>query len=60
MREVRDRYLLSNVLGTTFVDAYYRVSPHITDVVARSPLLAAIIHLALIPLRLAAQLMLSE
>lgn len=49
LRAVRDTYLLDNALGTAFVDAYYRVSPAIADVVAQSPVLAALVRLLLVP-----------
>jgi hypothetical protein len=49
LRDVRDTYLLDNAAGTAFVDAYYHVSPAIADVVAQSPVLAAIIRVMLVP-----------
>lgn len=49
LRAVRDEYLLSNAAGTAFVDAYYQVSPAIADVVAKSPVLASIIRVLLVP-----------
>ena len=49
LRSVRDVYLLDNALGTAFVDAYYRVSPQAAAAVARYPVLAAAVRLALTP-----------
>src|SRR5690606_614405 len=49
LREVRDSYLLDNAAGTFFVDAYYHVSPAIADVVAQSPVLAAVVRVLLVP-----------
>jgi len=50
LRAVRDEYLLSTPLGTLFVDTYYRVSPPIADVVAQSPMLAAVVRFVLVPI----------
>ena len=47
LRGWRDGYLLSNHLGTAFVDLYYRASPPIADLIATHPLLAAIARLAI-------------
>jgi hypothetical protein len=49
LRAVRDTYLLDNAVGSAFVDTYYRVSPAIADAVAQSPVLAAAVRLALVP-----------
>jgi len=49
LRAFRDTYLLSSSGGTAFVDAYYRVSPFIANVVAQSPFLAAVVRLLLAP-----------
>ena len=49
LRVFRDTWLLDSAAGTAFVDVYYHVSPAIADVVAASPLLAAIVRIALIP-----------
>lgn len=49
LRAVRDEYLLSNAAGTAFVDAYYQVSPAIADAVAKSPVLAALVRVLLVP-----------
>ncbi len=59
LRAVRDTYLLDNALGTAFVDTYYRLSPAIADIVAKSPVLAAAVRLALVPVILAAKLAMS-
>ncbi len=49
LRAVRDTYLLESAVGSAFVDAYYRVSPAVADVVAGSPFLAALVRVLLIP-----------
>lgn len=49
LRAVRDTYLLSNPVGTAFTDVYYRVSPALADVVADSPVLAALVRVLLVP-----------
>jgi hypothetical protein len=50
LRAFRDVYLLDNALGTAFVDTYYRVSPFIADIVARSPFLALCVRMILWPI----------
>ncbi len=49
LRSVRDAFMLDNAVGTAFVDAYYRVSPAVADVVAQSPVLAAMVRMVLVP-----------
>lgn len=49
LRAVRDNYLLDNAIGTALVDTYYQVSPPVADVVAKSPLLAALVRVLLVP-----------
>ena len=49
LRALRDTYLLDNAIGTALVDTYYRVSPAIADVVAQSPVMAAVVRLLLLP-----------
>jgi hypothetical protein len=49
LRAIRDTYLLDNAIGTALVDTYYRVSPAIADIVAQSPVLAAVVRLLLLP-----------
>ena len=50
LRGVRDAYLLDTALGAAFVDTYYRMSPPIADLVARSPFLATVVRAVLIPI----------
>lgn len=50
LRMFRDTYLLDSALGTAFVDAYYRISPPLADLVAEHPLLAALVRVILIPI----------
>lgn len=59
LRSFRDTYMLSNPVGTAAVDAYYHVSPAIADAVAKSPALAAVVRIALVPVILAAKLALT-
>ncbi len=49
LRTVRDTYLLDSALGTAFVDAYYSVSPQVASAVAKSPVLTALVRIALVP-----------
>lgn len=49
MREFRDRYLLANSLGRTFVELYYRYSPALARVVADSKPRKILIRSALMP-----------
>ncbi|MCC6144991.1 MAG: IPT/TIG domain-containing protein, partial [Candidatus Hydrogenedentes bacterium] len=49
LRAFRDTVLLDNAMGTAMVDAYYRVSPEIANVVAQSPVLAAAVRMVLVP-----------
>jgi hypothetical protein len=49
LRAVRDGYMLDSAIGTAVVDLYYQVSPPIADVVARSPMLAALVRVLLVP-----------
>jgi hypothetical protein len=49
LRAVRDSYLLTNPVGTAFVDAYYHASPALADVVATSPMLATLVRVVLVP-----------
>ena len=44
LRDFRDQVLLKNPLGSRFVEAYYRVSPPIADVIAESDFLRAIVR----------------
>jgi len=49
MREFRDRYLLTNSFGRTFVELYYRYSPALARVVADSKPRKILIRSALMP-----------
>ena len=55
LRVFRDAYLLDSPLGTAFVDLYYRTSPPLADMIARSPWLGAVVRCALWPMILAAR-----
>ena len=59
LRDFRDAYLLDNAVGTAFVDVYYSTSPAIADVVAKSPVLAAMVRLVLMPVIFFAKLALA-
>jgi len=59
LREVRDTYFLNNAVGTALVDTYYRFSPAVADVVAKSPVLAAAVRIALLPVVLLSKLVLA-
>lgn len=56
LRNVRDTWLLDNLLGATFVDTYYRISPPMADAVAQSPALRTVVRLFLMPILLLAKL----
>jgi len=49
LREFRDHYLLTNPLGRTFVDFYYRVSPPIAEFITEHPSLKPIVRAGLLP-----------
>jgi alpha-tubulin suppressor-like RCC1 family protein len=49
LREFRDEYLLTNLVGQAFVDFYYRVSPPIADLITNHPSLKPIARAALMP-----------
>jgi hypothetical protein len=59
LRDFRDTYLLTNTPGTMFVDAYYHLSPPVAKVIADSPLLAALVRIALAPVILFSKLALA-
>ena len=50
LRNIRDEHLLTNAIGSSFVDSYYRLSPPIADVVASQPLLKSIVQVLLMGL----------
>ncbi|MBI5091335.1 MAG: IPT/TIG domain-containing protein [Candidatus Hydrogenedentes bacterium] len=56
LRDFRDAYLLNNAVGSAFVDAYYHVSPAVADVVAKSPVMAAVVRILLVPVILLAKM----
>jgi hypothetical protein len=49
LREFRDRYLLTNSVGTAFVRAYYRVSPSVARYIARHAPLRSAVRACLTP-----------
>lgn len=50
LRQLRDRYLLTNALGRVFVDIYYRTSPPLAAVIARHDWLRTGVRTLLWPL----------
>ncbi len=49
LREFRDRYLLPNPVGKVFVALYYKLSPPLAAVIAKSKTLRAIVRVTLVP-----------
>jgi len=49
LRDVRDGYLVNTAIGAAFVDAYYRISPPIARVVARSDAMKQGVRVVLAP-----------
>ena len=49
LREFRDEYLLTNPVGATLVDFYYRVSPPIAQFITEHPSLKPLVRAALLP-----------
>jgi hypothetical protein len=49
LREFRDEYLLTNPVGKTLVDFYYRVSPPIAGLITEHPSLKPIVRAGLAP-----------
>jgi hypothetical protein len=50
LRHLRDNYLLTNSLGTSFVHAYYRYSPPIADYIAEHDVIRSVVRIGLTPL----------
>jgi hypothetical protein len=49
LREFRDEYMLTNPVGSTLVDIYYRVSPPIAEFITEHPSLKPIVRAGLAP-----------
>jgi len=49
LREFRDGYMLTNPVGETLVDIYYRISPPIAEFIAEHPSLKSIVRAGLAP-----------
>jgi len=49
LRDFRDRYLLPSKLGRKFVDFYYKYSPFLANIIARSESLKVIVGIHLVP-----------
>lgn len=49
LRDARDTFLLNQPFGAAFVDAYYRFSPAVADLVAQNPVFAAAVRTVLWP-----------
>jgi acyl-CoA thioesterase I len=50
LRRFRDFYLMPNKIGRAFVNAYYRYSPPMADLIANHDALRAIVRWSLLPL----------
>jgi hypothetical protein len=59
LRQFRDMYMLSNPLGMAAADMYYHISPAIADVVAKYPVIAAMVRIVLVPIILVAKMAVS-
>lgn len=49
LREFRDEYMLTNVVGQAFVDLYYRVSPPMADFITEHASLKQMVRAGLVP-----------
>jgi len=49
LKDFRDMYLLKSRFGSAFVNAYYKYSPPIADVIARHTVLKIIVRIGLMP-----------
>lgn len=49
LRTFRDQYLLTNTIGTAFVNYYYHYSPPIAEIIASSTLLKILVRVLLAP-----------
>lgn len=58
--EFRDKVLLTNPIGEAFVDAYYKLSPPIADIIRENEVLKSGVRVALKPLIIIAQNALDE
>ena len=58
LRSLRDSYMLNNMVGTAFVDTYYRLSPAVADVVAHNAIAKALVRTVLVPVVMLSGLML--
>lgn len=59
LRDFRDRYMLTNKMGRTFVDLYYKHSPRAANVIAKHDTLRTVIKYSLLPAVGASWLMLN-
>jgi hypothetical protein len=49
LRAFRDKYLMNNSLGRTFIEVYYKYSPPIADYIAERGWLRAVVRILLLP-----------
>lgn len=49
LRDFRDRFLLTNPVGKTFVDLYYNYSPPVVDFIARHDTVCLVVRWSLLP-----------
>jgi len=49
LRDFRDRFLLNNYLGKTFVELYYKYSPPLADFIAKHGNLRTVVRISLLP-----------
>jgi hypothetical protein len=49
LRDFRDRYLVTNTVGSSLVSAYYRLSPPIAEFIDDHPALKPVVRVGLLP-----------
>jgi hypothetical protein len=50
LRDFRDRYLIHNRVGCTFIKIYYKYSPFVADFITKHKALKAVVRISLLPI----------